>query len=248
MRGSCAHAGAASATAAAELKGSISEDLPRKACIRSNLRLQRVETGKFLLRPDEIDESDAQMAAVKIDIGVEEVCLEPRHEAANCRAQADICHAADGAAGERMVGPVTANPHGVYAERRMEIVVEPEIGSWKADRPATPITGRHPPVDFPEAAEKRCRLARLPRFQQLANMCRGIDGRIVAANRVDHGDVEAVLLTCGAQKIGVAAAPVAKGAVPADDDVRGADRPDNDFGDEVLGTLRREAEVEMLHE
>ena len=84
-----------------------------------DLRLQFVETGEFLFLPDEIDERDAQMASVEIDVDVEEVGLEPRHEAANCWAQPDIGDAADCAAGERVVWTVTGDTHRIDAERRV---------------------------------------------------------------------------------------------------------------------------------
>src|SRR5438552_3333213 len=52
----------------------------------------------------------------------------------------------------------------------------------------------------------------------------------------------------GAEHFWVAAAWIAKGRIPADIDMRGADRANDDFGDEVLGALRGKAEIEMLHE
>ncbi len=55
-----------------------------------------------------------------------------------------------------------------------------------------------------------------------------------------------MLLTSRAQQIRRTAAAVAKGAVPADDDMRGADRSNDDLGDEVVGAFRRKAEIEML--
>src|SRR5260370_7894358 len=166
--------------------------------ILGDLRLQRLDTGKFLLRSDEIDEGDPQMASVEIDLGVEEVRLEPRHEAADRRAQTDIGDAVDRAAGERVVGAVAGNPHGIDAESRMQIVVEPEIRSRKADRPPASVAGGDPSVDLPEPAEERRGLPRLAGFQQLADLGRGIDGRILAANRLDDGDVEASLPTARA--------------------------------------------------
>ncbi len=56
-----------------------------------------------------------------------------------------------------------------------------------------------------------------------------------------------MLQTCGAQEIGCSAAAVAKGAIPADHDVRGADRANDDFGDEILGAFDRKGEIEMLN-
>src|ERR1700737_3665314 len=84
------------------------------------LRLERLDAGEFLLRPDEIDEGDPQMASVEIGLGVEEVRLEPRHEAADRRAQTDIGDAVDRAAGERGVGAVAGNPHCIDGESRMQ--------------------------------------------------------------------------------------------------------------------------------
>src|ERR1700730_1912970 len=156
--------------------------------ILSDLRLERCDAGEFLLRPDEVDEGDPQMASVEIDLGVEEVRLEPRHEAADRRAQTDIGDAVDRAAGERVVGAVAGNPHGIDAESRMQIVVEAEIRGRKAYSPPTPVAGGAPSVDLPEPAEERRRLPRLAGFQQLADLGRGIDGRILTAHRLAHRD------------------------------------------------------------
>ena len=41
----------------------------------------------------------------------------------------------------------------------------------------------------------------------------------------------------GAQSFGRSASAVAEGAIPADHDMRGPDRCDDDLGDEFLGTL-----------
>ncbi len=186
------------------------------------------------------------MASVEVSLGVEEVRLEPRHEAADRRAQTDIGDAVDRAAGERVVGAVAGNPHCIDAESRMQIVVKAEIRGRKADRPPASVAGGDPSVDLPEPAEERRGLPRLAGFQQLADLGRGIDGRILAANRLDDGDVEAMLPTGRAQQIRRPTAAVAKGAVPADDDMRGADRSNDDLGDEVVGAFSRKAEIEML--
>ena len=128
----------------------------------------------------------------------------------------------------------------------MQIVVEAEIRGRKAYSPPASVAGGDPSVDLPEPAEERRRLPRLAGFQQLADMGRGIDGRILTANRLDDGDVEAMLPTSRAQQIRRPTAAVAKGAVPADDDMRGADRSNDDLGDEVVGAFSRKAEIEML--
>src|ERR1700730_5285052 len=151
----------------------LGEDSARSGGVLGNLRLERLDTGEFLLRPDEVDEGDPQMASVEIDLGVEEVRLEPRHEAADRRAQTDIGDAVDRAAGERVVGAVAGNPHGIDAESRMQIVVEAEIRGRKAYSPPTSVAGGDPSVDLPEPAEERRRLPRLADFQQLADMGRG---------------------------------------------------------------------------
>ncbi len=125
-----------------------------------DLRLQLVDTGEFPLRPDEIDEGDAQMASVEVDVGIKEVRLETRHQASDGRAKTDIGDPVDGATGERIVGTVAGNPYGIDPEGRVQIVVEPEVGGRKADRPAAPVAGRDTAVDFPVSAEKRRRLTR----------------------------------------------------------------------------------------
>src|SRR5690348_5479044 len=66
------------------------EDGARPGGVLGDLRLERVETGKFLLGPDEIDERDPKMAAIEVDIDVEQMGFQPRHEASYRRAQADI--------------------------------------------------------------------------------------------------------------------------------------------------------------
>src|SRR5262244_3374902 len=100
------------------------------------------------------------MAPVEIDIGVEEMRLEPRHEAADRRAQPQVRHPVDGSTAERIAGTVATDPHGVDTEGRLQIVVEAEIGGRNTDRPAAPVTDRDTAVDLPEPAEKRGRLAR----------------------------------------------------------------------------------------
>ncbi len=77
-------------------------------------------------------------------------------------------------------------------------------------------------------------------------MGRRIDCRILAADRFEHGHPETVLQTGGAQRIRRPTAAIAEGAIPADHDMRSADRSDDDLRDEFLGTLLREGEVEML--
>src|SRR5271167_2956327 len=149
------------------------------------------------------------MAPIEIDIGVEEVRLEPRYQAADRRAQTEIGDAVDGMATERVVGTVAADAHGVNAEGRLEVVVETEIGCRKADRPPAPVAGGDAAVDLPEPAEECRRLARLSGLQQLADMGRGIDCCIPAADRIEHRDAEAVLCTSHAQHIGGPAAAIA---------------------------------------
>src|SRR5207244_49920 len=173
------------------------------------------------------------MPPIEIDINVEEMHLEAWRRTADRRPQPEIGHSGQGAAGERVVGTIAADPHRVYAKRRMQIVVEPEIGGRKADCPPAPVAGGDAPVDLPEAAEECGRLTRLARFQQFADLGRGIDRRIGAADRLEYREAEAVLGAGDAQQLGGPAPAVAKGAVPADDDVAGPDRADDDFGDEI---------------
>jgi hypothetical protein len=113
-------------------------------------------------------------------------------ESPDGRPQPEIGNAVEGAAGKRIVGTIAADPHRVYAKSRVQIVVETEIGGRKADRPPAPVAGGDAPVDLPEAAEECGRLARLARFQQLADMGRGIDRRIGTADRLEDCDAEAV--------------------------------------------------------
>src|SRR5260370_31670252 len=89
--------------------------------VRGDLRLQLVETGEFLFAPDEIDERDAQVASVEIDVDVEEVGLEPRHEAADRRTQPDIGDPANRAAGERVVRTSARDTYRIDPEGRVQI-------------------------------------------------------------------------------------------------------------------------------
>src|SRR5712691_12241387 len=111
----------------------------------------------------------------------------------------------------------------------MQVVVQTEIRCRKADCATAPVAGRDPPVDLPEPAEERRRLPRLPGFQQLAYLGRGIDGGIFAANRLEHGDAKSMLLTGRAQKSRCPASAVAKGAIPANHDMGGADGVNDHF-------------------
>src|SRR5207253_3472513 len=110
------------------------------------------------------------------------------------------------------------------------------------------VAGRDAAVDLPKPAEQHRGLARLAGFQQFADLGRGINRRILAADWLDHGHLETVLQTRGPQKIGRPTATVAERAIPADDNMRGADRSDDDFGDELLGTFLRKGQIEMLDE
>src|SRR5204863_9549880 len=133
----------------------------------------------------------AQVAAVEIGIGVEEVRFEARLGAADGRAQPDIGDAVDRAAAERVVGAVAADPHRVDAESRPQILAEPEIGGREADRAAAPVAFHDPPVDLPEAAELGGGIARPAVAQQLADAGRGIDRRVRPVYRLDDGQAEA---------------------------------------------------------
>src|SRR5262249_62316873 len=107
----------------------------------------------------------AKMARVKIGIGVEEVSLEPRHEPADRRAQTEIRDPVDGTAGERVVGTVAADAHGIHAKGRLQIVVKTEVRRREADRPPAPVAGGDAAVDLPESTEQRGGPARLPCLQ-----------------------------------------------------------------------------------
>ena len=132
--------------------------------VLGDLRLQRVEPGEFALRPDEIDQRHPQMAPIKIDVGVEEMRLEPGHQTAYGWAQTEIGDTVHGMAGERIIGTVAADAYGIDAEGRVQIVVETEIRRRKADRPPAPVAGGDAAVDLPEPAEQGRRLPRLPGF------------------------------------------------------------------------------------
>src|SRR6516165_11418202 len=172
--------------------------------------------------------------------------LEPRHQAADRRAQPEIRHPVDGTAGERVVGTVAADAHGINAKGRLQIVVETEVRRREADRPPAPVAGGDAAVDLPKAAEQCRGLARLPRLQQLADMGRGVDSSVRVADRLENGDAKAVPGALRSQQIWCPAAAIAKRAIPPDDEVAGTDRPDDDLRDEVLCTLGGKAEVEML--
>src|SRR5262249_109262 len=150
---------------------------------------------------DKIDERDSQMAPVEIDIAVEEVRFQARHQTTHRRAQPEIGDAVDRAAGERVVGAVATDAHGIDAEGRVQIIVETEVCRRKPNRAPAPVANSYAPVDFPEAAKQGRRITRLSGLQQLADTGRGIDSRVIPANRFEHGDAKAVLLAGGAQHI-----------------------------------------------
>src|SRR5215469_1952722 len=63
--------------------------LPRRRGVGSDLVFQLHKAGEFALGADEVDERDAQMASVEVAVDVEEMRLQPRHEAAHGRPQPD---------------------------------------------------------------------------------------------------------------------------------------------------------------
>src|SRR5260370_9734200 len=179
-----------------------------------------------------MEEGSAKGGSAKSEADVEEVGSERRQEAAVRRRNPDIGAPANRAAGERVVRTVARDTHRIDPEGRVQIIVETEIRGRKADCPATPVAGGDAAVDLPEAAEQCGRLVRLAGLEQLADMGRGIDDRILPADRLEHGHLEAVLQTGRAQRFGRPPAAVAEGAIPADPDMPGPDRSDDDVADE----------------
>src|SRR6266550_2348381 len=160
------------------------------------------------------------MPAVEVGIGVEQMRFEARLRGADGRAQTDIGDPVDGAAAERIVGAVAANPDGIDAKGRTQIFAEPEIGGREADCPPPAVAHHDPPVDLPKAAELGRRLAR------------------PAAVPRPHL----------AQQFGRAATAIAERAVMADDDMAEPDRPEHDLLDKVFGAPVGEFQIEMLDE
>jgi hypothetical protein len=229
-------------------RGNRREDGARPNGVLRDLRLQRLEPGKLALGADEFDQRHPQMPPVEIDIGIEKVRLEPRYETADGRAQSEVGDAVDRAPGQRIVGTIAADAHRVNAKGGLQIVVETEIGGRKADRPPALVTDGDAPVDLPEAAEQGRRLARPTRLQQFADLRRGIDRRVSAAYRFEDSDAKPALRTCRAQHVRAPATPIAEGAVPADDDMAGADRTHDHLGDKVFRGFGGKSEIEMLDE
>src|ERR1700722_12775304 len=193
--------------------------LTRRLRICRDLVLQFVKAGEFALGANEFDQRHSQMPSVEVAVDIEKMRFEPRHEAANRGPEADIGDAVDALAAERVVGPVARYPHRIDAEGRTQIFAEADIGGRKTDRAAALVAERDAAVDLPEPAELRRRLARLPGLQEFANMGRGIDRRIAATHRLDHGDAESPHRAAFAQHVGRAAPPVTEGAVMPDDNV-----------------------------
>src|SRR5438552_12566144 len=148
-----------------EARGPLSQwnggkDFAGAGGVGGDLSFQGVEAREFLFRADKLDQRNAQMPAVKVGVGVEQMRFEARLGGADGRAQADIGDPVDGAAAERVVEAVTANPDGIDPKGRPQIFPEAKIGGREADCPPPAVADHDAPVDLPEAAELGRRVAR----------------------------------------------------------------------------------------
>src|SRR3546814_5838585 len=93
--------------------------------------------------------------------------LEQRMRSADRRPHAEAGDAVmpDQPAMRRVLQP---DAYGIDAERRMEIIVEFEVGCRIAQGPAEPLAGDHAPLDLEGPAEQRRRMARLAGGQVVA--------------------------------------------------------------------------------
>jgi len=134
---------AAATSAILMRRAAARQDRPRLRRVGGNLRLERIEPGEFLLRPEIVDEGDTEMTAIEVAGEIEEMDLEPEVAAAEGRAPAEIGDAVD-------PGTVRTNggAHGIDAGSRTQIVGEVEIGGGKADRAATLVALLDAAVDL----------------------------------------------------------------------------------------------------
>src|SRR5260370_20612556 len=227
-------------------------DLPRSAILRihrqdracprrigSDLRLERLEAGEFLLRPDVVDEGDAEMAAIEIAGESEEMDLEREIAAAEGRAHAEI--------GDAVVPAVAAadgGAHRIDAAGGAQVIGELDMGGRDADRAAAPIALLDPAIDLPGAGEERRRIARPAFDEKMADARRRVNFAI-ALHRLDDGDAEAESLAHPAQQRRIAAAAVAEDEVVTDDGLANAEPGDKHVAHEILRAQRSEFEVEM---
>src|SRR5262249_33557265 len=86
--------------------------------IDRDLSLERIDAVELLLRPQISEQLDGDELAVKIAVEVEQMNFHERRFQSKCRANAETCGAAVGAA------VVQVHAHGVNAECRQERVIE----------------------------------------------------------------------------------------------------------------------------
>jgi len=79
-------------------------------------------------------------------------------------------------------------------------------------------------------------------------MGRGVDRGVLAADWLEHRDAKPLHNPGRPQHVRRAASAVAKGAIPADNNMAGTNRPNDYLGDEVLRTLGGKAEIKMPDE
>src|ERR1700720_3672092 len=99
-----------------------------------------------------LDEGDTQMPAVEVVVEIEHMRLQAQIAAAEGRAVAEI---GDAVMPERAPTLVDADPYGIDAGGRPQVVVEHEVGGGKADVATARIAALDPPLDLPEAAKQR---------------------------------------------------------------------------------------------
>ena len=222
----------------------------RAGGVGGDLRLQRVEPGEFLLGPDEIDQRHPQMPAVEIGVDVEEMRFEPRlgPPTVGRRPRLATPSMVRPASGSSAPSPLTRAPH----RPRTPAADNRRGRDWRSESRSCARAGRRsrPGRRSPRSG----RAVPPPRAACRPSAARGSGSR----NRPSASAPRTGSITVtpkprcgagGAQEIGRAAPAVAKGAVLADDDVRGADRADDDLRREnPRRSCAAKREIEMLDE
>ncbi len=135
-----------------------------------HLRAERVQAGKPLIRSNPSKQMDLQRESVEFAIGgLQEVNLAARLHARQRRPGTDVDERVRGDDGAECVGEV--DPRGGEHDVR----VHGQIGGWKPECPADPVTGPDGPEKHRRPAEKLRGLLDLPGLQVGADS-RAADG------------------------------------------------------------------------
>src|SRR5262245_22952255 len=161
----------------------------RLAAIPADLCLQSIEAVKLLLRPQIVDQGDAEMAAIKIAAPVQEVDLEDKVGAADRRA---IAEAGDPVMPDGSAPLVDAGLDRVDADGRVKIFAEHEVCRRVAEGAPEFQTVLHPPFDLPRPSEQQTGLQRSRRLQMFAHAGRGEDLSLLPDSGREGGDSEAM--------------------------------------------------------